>query len=175
MQNIFDKAVEKACEELADVKIEALIRDIGLLLDKEANLESGILGQIERLDDGRYKISIKKDDHYFRQRFTMAHELGHYILHRDLIGGIITDDQMYRNTSSSVKIDLDKERQANRFAANILIPKELIIKISENIGYTLEQLKKLDKKMQEEAIKTISKKMKVSPKALRITIGISES
>jgi hypothetical protein len=60
-----------------------------------------------------------------RRRFTAAHELGHFILHRDRMGRWIAD------TNASVVEDRDPdgisemERQANRFAAELLMPAEV--------------------------------------------------
>ena len=52
-----------------------------------------------------------------RQRFTIAHEIAHFILHRDYIGDGITDNGLLRsNLSSEIEI------AANRLAADIIMP-----------------------------------------------------
>ena len=56
-----------------------------------------------------------------RRRFTIAHEIAHFLLHRDKIGDQLSDDAMYRSSLSS-----DDERAANRLAADILMPMGLI-------------------------------------------------
>lgn len=116
----------------APVNIEGAIRSLGIELRKNCtDLEAGISGQIRRLPDGRFEISTPKAEHYFRQRFTMAHELGHFILHRDLIGDGLDDDQLYRSTLKgrfyNTAIKLIHEAQANAFAANFLMPEELLL------------------------------------------------
>ena len=61
-----------------------------------------------------------------RQRFTIAHELGHLLLHDD---PLITDYSVLvgkRDATSSLGTDL-QEIQANRFAAAILMPQKLIV------------------------------------------------
>lgn len=61
-----------------------------------------------------------------RQRFTIAHELGHLELHSNRI---IVDHSVFvakRDETSSMGTDI-QEVQANRFAAAILMPKVLII------------------------------------------------
>ena len=77
----------------APVNIEGIIRSLGVELDKKAELDDDISGQIEKLPDGSYKISVNKNDHYFRQRFTMAHELGHF-KHRHVIKRIVVSFAM---------------------------------------------------------------------------------
>ncbi len=80
------------------VNVEAIIIGLGVELDKKAELKNGISGEIALLPGERYRISANKADHYFRQRFTLAHELGHYLYHRHLIGDGVDDDKLYRST-----------------------------------------------------------------------------
>jgi hypothetical protein len=60
-----------------------------------------------------------------RKRFTAAHELGHFLLHRERMGAWIAD-----TAETVVETDGDDdlremERQANYFAAALLMPEEL--------------------------------------------------
>lgn len=61
-----------------------------------------------------------------RHRFTIAHELGHYILHRNGV-------KMCRIAEKeSIAAYLDPEWQANTFASAILMPKRLISGLTAN-------------------------------------------
>src|SRR5690606_19313811 len=106
------------------------IRGMGLELDKKADLDPDIAGQIEPTPSGTYRISVNKNDHYFRQRFTMAHELGHYLYHRDLIDGGVDDTKAYRSTDIgrfyNARIMPYHETEANKFAAVFLMPQDAI-------------------------------------------------
>lgn len=117
------------------VDIEDIIRDMGIVLDKKADLPSSISGQIERLENGSYKISTNKAEFYFRQRFTMAHELGHYVLHRDLLGQGTDDGIAYRTVPESdlynPRMGELQESQANAFAARTLMPAHVVKKAME--------------------------------------------
>lgn len=128
METALDK-IKRAIES-APVNVEALIRSFGIELDKAANLDPEVSGEIAHLGDGQYRISANKADHYYRQRFTLAHELGHYILHRDLIGSGVDDNRAYRSVKAgnfyNKNITDTHEAQANRFAANILMPDRLV-------------------------------------------------
>lgn len=128
----------------APVNIEAIIRSLGIELDKKAELDSGISGQIERLSDGSYKISVNKSDHYFRQRFTMAHELAHFLFHRSLIGDGVDDNKAYRSTNTgkfyNTSITREHETQANQFAASTLMPEALVRKLRNEFGDDLDTL-----------------------------------
>lgn len=68
-----------------------------------------------------FAIYMNYDHSPNRKRFTLAHEIAHFILHRDLIVSGITDDSMYRSSLTNVY-----EVQANRMAADILMPAPLI-------------------------------------------------
>lgn len=85
-------------------------------------LSTDISGSI-RLIDGMYKIEVNNTDSAVRQRFTVSHEIAHYLLHRELIDAIgITDTVLYRSNISSAK-----EAEANRLAAAILLPWRQVI------------------------------------------------
>ena len=67
-------------------------------------------------------ICCRKEDSYTRKRFTLAHELGHYLLHTDEKFECSSDI----NDSSS-----PEEIEANRFAAYLLVPDHLLKKVYE--------------------------------------------
>ncbi|HEY2911325.1 MAG TPA: ImmA/IrrE family metallo-endopeptidase [Gemmataceae bacterium] len=65
---------------------------------------------------------VDADDILARRRFTAAHELGHAVLHRDRMGRYRTDSSIDVTSESVDPI----EREANRFAAELLMPEEVI-------------------------------------------------
>lgn len=73
-----------------------------------------------------------------RQRFTIAHEFGHYILHSKEIPLFVDKGEkaLYRNLESSTG-EIDKEREANAFAAALLMPKTLLKREIDNCEPTL--------------------------------------
>ena len=75
----------------------------------------------------KWIIGINKNHHPNRQRFTMAHEFAHFCLHKTTISDF-EDGAFFRN--STVKNQI--EREANEFAAELLMPKEEIEKIIKN-------------------------------------------
>ena len=102
-------------------------------------------------DDHLIKI---REDVYFRaiegsgrDRFTMAHELGHYLMHSK------NQIKLARNGSDTIQYYEDSEWQANTFAAELLMPinkispADSIKDISERFGVTYKaaevRLKKL--------------------------------
>lgn len=72
----------------------------------------------------KYIIVLSSKDHPNRKRFTLAHELGHYFLHPDLLkkeGIYIERNIMFRWWDHSVY-----EYEANMFAAEYLMPEDQV-------------------------------------------------
>lgn len=115
-----------------------------------AELSKDISGAILK-KDGKYVIYVNDKDNKKRQRFTIAHEIAHYILHKEQIGDNLTDNAMYRS-----KLSNTQERQANILASEILIP---IHKLKEILN-----LKNYD-------IKSIANVFGVSRQAINIRIN----
>lgn len=76
-------------------------------------------------------ISIDRDDSLGRQRFTLAHELGHYLFDFD-------EKQLrYFNTYDDDRSDTELEKVPSRFAAEFLMPEKFFRKrCNELKGYS---------------------------------------
>ncbi|WP_158807794.1 ImmA/IrrE family metallo-endopeptidase [Beijerinckia sp. L45] len=87
------------------------------------DLPRDIVGKIarDRQSPSQFSITINSAHHFNRQRFTLAHEIAHFIMHRDLIENGVTDSVMYRSSMSDMF-----EKQANKKAADILMPAPLV-------------------------------------------------
>lgn len=84
-----------------------------------------------------YCILISQDNNsFYRQQFSLAHELGHWVLHSKNIDPLELDSQEYR----------DIEQEANDFASNFLLPEisftEDIKKQDQNIDFYINLKKK---------------------------------
>lgn len=67
-------------------------------------------------------IYVNKDEYPHRQTFTVAHELGHHILHKEWAKS--SDyKMMFRNEGPSKD---PHEQEANAFAANLLVPRKML-------------------------------------------------
>lgn len=106
------------------VDLEGMIRQLGLKLAMDPALPSSIAGKLikDPSAPSGYRIIVNANDNPRRRRFTMAHEVAHFILHRDLLGEDVVDDALYRSAALSDEY----ERQADRFAAQILLPAEMV-------------------------------------------------
>lgn len=91
-----------------------------------ADLDPGVSGTLIKLpgyDDP--EISVNAQDSRNRQRFTCAHELGHYVK-RSAAG----DDEMWkyidRRDALAASGTHPDEVYANQFAASLLMPRQLV-------------------------------------------------
>lgn len=112
----------------APVDVKGLALALGVPV-QEAWLDDHICGTLERTPRG-FMIRVNAAHPETRKRFTIAHELGHFIFHRHLIGEGLDDDRAFRSTQKGVyknmAIGPRQETEANKFAANVLMPYDLI-------------------------------------------------
>ena len=101
-----------------------------------------------------YSIIVSKTQPRVRQRFTVAHEIAHYLLHRDRIGDGLEDDALFRSGLSTME-----EVQANKLAARILMPFHLLRR-EMNAGIR--------------TVSELAKRFEVSPQAMSIRLGVPE-
>ena len=100
-----------------------------------------------------------------RQRFTIAHEIGHYVMHRDQSDLFI--DKRYplwlRDTNASTGERL-QEIQANHFAATLLMPRTAVEEAYSSLEYDLD----LD---DEDRLDELARSFAVSKQALSIRLS----
>ncbi|MEP7735996.1 ImmA/IrrE family metallo-endopeptidase [Vibrio parahaemolyticus] len=102
----------------------------GLSLVLNAQLQEGVLGSID-FSKNEIKIDTTQCETKERARFTLAHELGHYILgHADYILRESCYDSHLDEVRNDVSIrDIMRlEWQANQFASSLLLPKKQFVR-----------------------------------------------
>lgn len=127
--NAFD--LVKDAQQSVPVNLGALARQLGVELDQEA-MEEDVSGYIHHTE-GRWRIAVNSNHARTRQRFTIAHELGHYVLHRNRLGRGTNDTRAYRVDATRAfynsAIERKHERQANQFAAALLMPEDMVVSV----------------------------------------------
>ena len=107
--------VESIAEHLLKYDLE--ITDQGLFADPS------FLGGIS-FETNTIFVNASIEDHEGRYTFTIAHEIGHHVLHKDLYDELVADrsEILCREEKNKPLI----ERQADRFAAALMMPRQTI-------------------------------------------------
>lgn len=140
------------------IRLGALANELDVYI-KISSLGTGISGQISK-DGEAYVIKVNRNEARERQRFTIAHELAHYLLHQDIIDRSpngITDTVLYRSGEPQ-----QIEYEANRLAAEIVMPTELIARELEE---------DFDGVVTEATIEALSNRYEVSKAAMEIKLS----
>jgi len=139
------------------IDVKKLSKKLGVNTESD-DLATDIAGIFVIKSDTPF-IRYNKSDNSQRQRFTIAHELGHLLLHSKTTPLFIDKTQkiMYRNVESSTG-ELHMEREANAFAAAILMPENLVKE-------ELNEIKKGD------IISQLARKFNVSPQAMSFRLS----
>jgi Zn-dependent peptidase ImmA (M78 family) len=113
----------------SDEQIDMVFEDLG---SKSGSLKYDTKKQ-------KWIISVNKNHHENRQRFTIAHEYGHYMLHRE-------KNLNFEDTTFFRSAEMDSlEFAANQFAAKLLMPSEAVHRlIGEGIKNMGDLAKRFD-------------------------------
>lgn len=117
------------------VPVERIAQSRGLLVRRQSVDDSDISGFLFRQGTDVI-IGVNSAHPRVRQRFTIAHELGHFLLHAAGSDDIHVDRRFevkFRDDLSSQGIDSD-EREANHFAAELLMPQRFIERELRDVG-----------------------------------------
>lgn len=150
------KVLQKAEALRAPVPVDLVAHRLGLVV--EATTLGDDVSGVLVVRDGKGTIGVNQTHPSVRQRFTIAHEIGHYVLHRERSSLFIDKSYtaVYRDTRSS-KGDDRPEIQANQFAAALLMPRELVLAEVEKHGFDLGD---------EAALERLAEKFQVSLQAM---------
>lgn len=147
------------------VDVRQIMLDMGIVVH-EKELPDEISGVLDTTSE-KPIVLIQKSHDKKRKRFSLAHELGHFILNSSS-GSIHLDKHTYfRSNLSSSGIDTD-EKKANRFAAELLMPTHILLELlREDITDLIDS----DESESLIALKWLAKKFDVSVAALTIKIS----
>ena len=148
IENKAEKVLSGLNIKSAPVDVFKIANELGIMVRKAASKKFS--GLIFRKNETAF-IAISSNESSVRQRFTVAHELGPYIMHPNKETFI-----EFRDNEENIKRDRN-EIQANQFAAALLMPKKMI----EKDVKTFE-----DMEVTENTIKILASKYDVSEQAM---------
>jgi Zn-dependent peptidase ImmA (M78 family) len=103
---------------ICPLDVKSVANKMGINVDESFELSDNISGILEKDENDKWIIRVNASHHPNRQRYTIAHELGHYCLHKHQER--FFEDQIFFRGLESTKT----EYQANNFASEILIPED---------------------------------------------------
>jgi Zn-dependent peptidase ImmA (M78 family) len=124
-----------------------------------APYEGDLSGALVRTDDETF-IGVNSNHHPNRQRFTVAHELAHFFLHKGMRLHIDKNIWVNWRDDQSSKAVQWQEIQANQFAAELLMPTAFLKKDLNRIGRVNEHL-----------VQILARKYRVSSQAMDIRLN----
>lgn len=146
------------------VDLKPILKGLGVEIIEES-LDDDVSGVLV-IKNSKPFIFVNKNQvcQQERTRFTIAHELGHLVFHHSVLNVLKSQLDlpavMFRDGNSSTG-EHRKEIEANQFAAELLMPKELIDDFMQekNVSFFNEKL-----------IDDLAKKLKVSIQAISIRL-----
>jgi Zn-dependent peptidase ImmA (M78 family) len=155
-----ERKAESLLKELAistpPVNVEEICKTLGVAV-KPMDVKERVSGVLVLKND-KATVGYNRMDAPVRQRFTIAHELGHYALHQDTMQLFVDEGYAvaYRDSRSSSG-EVRREREANAFAAAILMPKYLVEQEVEKLSFDLGS---------DDALETLASRFDVSTQAM---------
>ncbi|MGR3813389.1 MAG: ImmA/IrrE family metallo-endopeptidase [Cognatishimia activa] len=129
MQSELD-IVRRAMEN-PPVDVAGIIRNLGITYISEP-MTRGKSGFIEH-ENGKFTIRVNSSEAPQRRKFTAAHELAHYLLHREMLvkkGGLARHSDSlfdeYAHENPYGPFTPSHEVEANQLAAEIIMPKSAV-------------------------------------------------
>lgn len=126
----------RAWKLLRELEIESEPVDVFVIAERLGariqyeNVDEELSGALYRDDGNGPVIGVNARHHPNRQRFTVAHEIGHLLLHDE---PVFVDRVFRRDKVSSEAVD-PLEIEANGFAAALLMPKEFVVRRTNGSG-----------------------------------------
>jgi len=164
----FNFARRKAAEVLEKrrilrppVPVEDVAKALGATVLYEP-FDGQMSGMIHRRPDGTVVVGINANHAATRQRFSIAHELGHLVLHQSEEFHI--DERFpfdFRDERASQGTD-EREIEANQFAAELLMPHEMLKVAIRKLPPTTDG---------DDAVDLLAEQFGVSAKAMAIRLS----
>lgn len=138
-----------------DIDIEAIAQacDATIVYDHLEGCEARIVGV-----GGKALITVNDKAPRARQRFSAAHELGHWIYDRGRVAFVCAEKQLVAEWGAA-----NPERRANRFAADLLLPRNMVKKRLRRCAMNLTLVKQLAQEFETSLTATAIRFVELSP------------
>ncbi|HEX4334361.1 MAG TPA: ImmA/IrrE family metallo-endopeptidase [Polyangiaceae bacterium] len=157
--------VECGEEDSIPINLEKIARILGLDLIK-TDLADDVSGLL--IADGEHtRICVRKQDALVRQRFTIAHEIGHHELahqfgdneHVHVDRGHVIRMRSPRSSTGEDRMEIE----ANQFAASLLMPEKAVRSVVMRAGHA---------PVSDTVVTDLARAFKVSEQAMTIRLTV---
>lgn len=162
-----EKAAQKLLDEHGHASLPVAVDHLAERLGTEVRyrkFDGDISGLLLRTDDGGVVLGVHAQHSRTRQRFTIAHELGHFVLHRGrpaIVEHLHRSAKVnFRDGTSALANDRE-EIEANQFAAGLLMPRAAV---------EAEFNRHLGRESVERIVELLARRFEVSPQAMRFRL-----
>ena len=135
---------------------------------EESQLDEDVSGALVPVHQGKWLIVVNKAHAETRRRFTVAHELAHLLLHQYTVPH--ADRRLKLRDARSSEGSAFEEIEANQFAAELLMPRELVLEAVHGHAFEYEPGDDAGEAFKELVAK-LAKKFKVSEQAMTIRVS----
>ena len=112
-----------------EIDVEKIARELGCKIEHKF-----LISKAGTHDYETSIITVNALDPVYRQRFTIAHEIGHKVYNHKGIRNRTTQDQIDAiSQNEESRLDVLIERQANSFASKLLMPKKLLTEVKNKL------------------------------------------
>lgn len=109
------------------VDLDAIAARLGVEVRLE-DLDDVVSGLL-MLDRRRPLVAVNRAHHPNRRRFTIAHEIGHLVLHGERTKFFLDASPVFFRRDNAPRTNQTVEREANRFAAELLMPGRIMCRM----------------------------------------------
>ena len=146
----------------APIRVEDIATKLGAKVSYEPFEGKGELSGMLLKEKGHAVIGINSCHPTVRQRFSVAHEIGHLTMHQ---GSFFVDQSVRFNRDATSSMAIDRQEiEANGFAAALLMPANLV---TESVRKRLTKKANLQQKV---LIDELAKEFQVSTQAMEFRL-----
>ena len=140
--------IQEKYKEVIPVPIVTIAKELGIDVYETDEFKDDLSGSIKK-EGENFAIYVNVNQSPWRKRFTIAHEIGHFLKHREKIDPEHTDTvkqpspELHREDGVILSAEERKmEQEANEIAADILMPKDAFVREFEKATDIAEVAKK---------------------------------
>lgn len=150
-------------DNIIPLPIEELVKKLGITLSKEFDIKKLKFSGAINHKDGITSIWVNPMDSKLRQRFTIAHEIGHYIHDFPLE---LVNQEIGDTPRTILKSPIPMETNANNFAGQLLMPKSKVLEMGQKLVTDHPDVSG------NEIVKRLAEKFEVSVPAMTVRLKV---